>query len=103
MLQGNVYALHQIIDGEIFFKTVALAIKTALIPAAQIEHSLAQGFTGYGSRMHGYTTDRRFALDDSHLLPQFCRLYGCPLSGRPTSNDQKIVSIHAGSLSYCSR
>ena len=95
-VQRHVQPLHQILGGDVLLDAVGAAVKTALAPAGQIQHGLAQGLAGDGAGVHAHAADFGHAVDDGDFALQFRRLNGRGFSGRAAADYHQIVFLHWG-------
>src|SRR3989338_799310 len=98
---GDRQPLHQVVDREMLFETVALAVESTLRPAGEVEHRLAQGLAGDGAGMDGNTAHHVAPFDDGRAFTELGGLNGGPLAGRAATDDQEIVIKHGFTLRVC--
>ena len=95
MANGHFQPLHQIARRDVFFHSVAAAIESALPPAGEIEHRLAQRFARNRPGMEARTANLEHLLDQQHRTAEFGRLNGAALPRRAAAKDDEIIFFHA--------
>src|SRR5947209_4856292 len=74
-------AIDQVVNSDIMFDVVALAVKPALPYPREVHDGFAQSFARDGSGVDADTAQRLVLLNESDLLAELCSLYCGALAG----------------------
>ena len=98
VIERHVQPRHQVLGGDVLLHPIGAAVETALAPAGQVQHGLAQGLRRDGAGVHGHATDAAALLHHQDRAAQFGGLDRGTAASGAAADDNEIKRVHDSSV-----